>query len=295
MIKTLDHPYGDLIGGRWLRGNLHTHTTASDGELPMQEVIDAYAELGYDFLMISDHDICTTAGDYAGVDARNMVLIAGNEISANGSHLLHVDANRRIEPLPQRQQVIDDANASGGFIIVNHPNWKATFDYCSIEKLQEWIDYTGMEIYNGVIGRLDGSSYAVNKWDMLLHAGRRVWGYANDDCHRLDSDLALGWNVVYAADRSSAGIVDALRHGRFYASTGVELTAITVDGLKVIVETKDARRIIAIGGVGKRLAIADDKAIEFDVAPHETSYVRFECWGDGERFAWTQPFIVSGE
>ena len=31
-MKSLEHPYNDLTGGQWLRGNLHTHTTRSDGD-----------------------------------------------------------------------------------------------------------------------------------------------------------------------------------------------------------------------------------------------------------------------
>ena len=32
----LDHPYRGLTGGQWLRGNMHTHTTQSDGAKPPQ-------------------------------------------------------------------------------------------------------------------------------------------------------------------------------------------------------------------------------------------------------------------
>ena len=39
-----------------LKGNLHTHTTFSDGRLPADEVVARYRELGYDFLAITDHD-----------------------------------------------------------------------------------------------------------------------------------------------------------------------------------------------------------------------------------------------
>jgi len=39
-----------------LKGNLHTHTTFSDGRRPIDEVIARYRELGYDFLAITDHD-----------------------------------------------------------------------------------------------------------------------------------------------------------------------------------------------------------------------------------------------
>ena len=39
-----------------LKGQLHTHTTFSDGTMTPQEVADAYAALGFDFLAFTDHD-----------------------------------------------------------------------------------------------------------------------------------------------------------------------------------------------------------------------------------------------
>jgi hypothetical protein len=39
-----------------LKGQLHTHTTLSDGTMTPQEVADVYAGLGYDFLAFTDHD-----------------------------------------------------------------------------------------------------------------------------------------------------------------------------------------------------------------------------------------------
>ena len=39
-----------------LKGNLHAHTTFSDGRRPIAEVIARYRELAYDFLAITDHD-----------------------------------------------------------------------------------------------------------------------------------------------------------------------------------------------------------------------------------------------
>jgi hypothetical protein len=40
----------------WLRGNLHAHTTYSDGVKTPQELLDEYEALGYDFLAITDHE-----------------------------------------------------------------------------------------------------------------------------------------------------------------------------------------------------------------------------------------------
>jgi hypothetical protein len=82
-----------------------------------------------------------------------------------------------------------------------------------------------------------------------------------------------------------------LRNGRFYASTGVTIKDVRVDGTRIRVETADAERIVALQQVGKRFAQVDGTAIEVDV-PDAATYVRFECWGRGERFAWTQPFFV---
>ena len=290
----LDHPYTNLSGGQWLRGNLHTHTTRSDGDRPPQEVLDDYADRGNDFLMISDHDICTSTDDYAQWNTRNMTMIPGNEVTAAGPHLLHVGGERRIDPHPDRQRVIDEVRAAAGFAIMNHPNWQEHFDHCPLAKLQAWDGYAGIEIYNGVIGRLHGSPYATDKWDMLLAAGRRVWGFANDDSHAAEGDIGLGWNVAYVTDPTPAGVINALAAGRFYASTGVTISDIAVDGRRIRIEAPDARRIVALTDVGRRLAVSDDSDIEIE-CPQGARYVRFECWGDGEQFAWTQPFWSTTE
>lgn len=285
-----DYTYGNQSKGQWLRGNLHAHTTRSDGAREPQVVIDDYAARGYDFLMISDHDIYTSQEDLAAWDPKGMVLIPGNEITRGGPHMLHVNADRYVEPVPGRQAVIDNATAGTGFVIVNHPDWQAGFNHCPIEKLQEWRGYSGIEIYNGVIGSLDGSPYAMRKWDTLLAEGRRVWGFANDDSHKAE-DVALGWNTVWAEERTPHAITDALQAGRFYASNGVEITAIRAEGRRIAIETENAKRIVAITKWGHRIATADGNRIEVE-SPHDAPFVRFECWGSGEKFAWTQPFFA---
>jgi predicted metal-dependent phosphoesterase TrpH len=42
-------------GGRFFRGNLHCHSSRSNGLLGPEEVVSAYREAGYDFLCLSDH------------------------------------------------------------------------------------------------------------------------------------------------------------------------------------------------------------------------------------------------
>ncbi|MBU6151765.1 MAG: hypothetical protein KGR25_09965, partial [Chloroflexi bacterium] len=52
--------------GAWFRGNLHCHTTESDGNVSPSDAAAGFANLGYDFLAITDHDRIT---DPATVDA----------------------------------------------------------------------------------------------------------------------------------------------------------------------------------------------------------------------------------
>lgn len=290
-MAVVESPYGDLVGGRWLIGNLHAHTTRSDGQRDPQAVVADYAGRGHGFLMISDHDAWLSAQECAALDTRGLILIPGNEITANGPHLLHVGAGGPVEPVADRQQVVDAAARAGGFAVFNHPNWFADFDHCPQELLERVQGYLGLEIYNGVISRLPGSPYATNRWDMLLSRGRRLWGFANDDSHAAQIDVGLGWNAAYVTEETPAGVVEALRRGRFYASTGVEITSIEVDGPRICVETENAHRVVALREGAQRFAQVDAPSIEVEV-PADARYVRFECWGCGEAFAWTQPFFV---
>ncbi|HUW59727.1 MAG TPA: CehA/McbA family metallohydrolase [Candidatus Bathyarchaeia archaeon] len=283
-------PYKNEWTG-WLRGNLHTHTANSDGPLDPQATIDVYAGKGYDFLVITDHDLVS---DLAGLDARGMVLIPGNEVTANGPHVLHVGATRHVAPDPDRQRVVNEICADGGLSVFCHPNWESTFNHCPQEKLEQYEGYTGLEIFNGVAVWVEGNPYATDRWDRLLSQGRHVWGFADDDCH-IETDLGVGWNVVQSAgERTAAAILEGLREGRFYASTGVTIERIRSKGLTIEVRTREKAKISVITNHGRRVAVTEGKKLAFTVPPKPAfSYFRFECSGFGDRKAWTQPFFIS--
>src|SRR5947207_13106587 len=66
-----------------LRGNLHAHTTFSDGVLPPEGLIAEYETLGYDFLAITDHDALITEGYWEAIAklAPKLLLFSGVELS----------------------------------------------------------------------------------------------------------------------------------------------------------------------------------------------------------------------
>jgi hypothetical protein len=100
--------------------------------------------------------------------------------------------------------------------------------------------------------------------------------------------------MVHVKEPTVPAISAALADGRFYASTGVTLRNIDVNGTRIRIETDNADRIIASTIHQKRFAIVDQSRIGVDLMdyPEVEKYVRFECLGHGEQFAWTQPFFI---
>ena len=303
---TFNNPYGKLTGGRWIKGNLHVHTTNSDGSLTPQQVIDCYESLGYGFLMLADHDYFTSSEELGAYHSESMILIPGNEITRNGPHILHVNAGTLVEPLLDRQKAIDSINADGGLAVLNHPNWLKDFNHCPQHSIDTWQEYTGIEIFNGTIHTLPGSPYATDRWDMVLADRRRIWGFAGDDAHEQE-EIGRGWIVVYTQEFSVEGIMQSLKNGSFYASTGVVIKNIEVDLNCIKIETENARKIVAVVDYNYRLKEVEGKEIQlefegtlpradkFKMFCHPNGrarYIRFECWGETEQFAWTQPFFI---
>jgi hypothetical protein len=288
MNAKIESPYFQGPGAIWLRGNLHTHTQNSDGAATPQEVISHYASLGYDFLMLSDHDVLA---DYRGLDACGMTLIRGVEVCGGGRHMLAVGARKLVNPQSDLQRQIDEINRNSSFVVLCHPNWEDDYDHYPYSELSALKGYKGIEIFNGVVVRLAGNHLATDKWDRLLAAGRRVWGYANDDAHAL-GDTRLGWNVVRAKSRTPAAILAALKNGSFYASTGVEISEIRVEGSHLHIESPNTDRFAIVTPGSCQVAVVDGGVLDYDASELAAPYFRIECMGRGGAMAWTQPMAI---
>ena len=53
--EAFENPF--RIPGQWVRANLHTHTTRSDGTLDPRDVAQWYWNNGYDVLALTEHDV----------------------------------------------------------------------------------------------------------------------------------------------------------------------------------------------------------------------------------------------
>ncbi len=282
------NPYA-RAAGRWLQGNLHTHTSPASGcsVVPPAEMLAMYEAKGYDFLSLSDHMSMIEA------PATRLTLIPGIEWnSAMGEHAgvyaVNADYPRAAIEIHDQTELLARHAGADALLILNHPNWQLTSHYRR-EALLEREGYDGIEIFNGVIERLQGYAISTDKWDYLLVQGRRVLGFANDDSHA-PCDVALGWMMVRTTDESAAGILRALRAGQFYCSTGVTIGDVGREGNTVRVSSPDAQEIRAVGDGGVCFSRTMGNTATFSFDDIGAEYVRFELYGTGAAMAWTQPW-----
>ncbi|MBN1672767.1 MAG: PHP domain-containing protein [Kiritimatiellae bacterium] len=280
------NPYA--AGGRfWLKGNLHTHTTCSDGRLSPEEVIRIYERMGYGFLSITDHGRVSSGNGVA----TELALLPGAELGPRHMCVIGLDpariANRAGDSSQQR---ITRNVKRRNIVILNHPDWQAREHY-TIDELKALSGYTGIEIYNSVIERLAGSPLSTAKWDRLLGSGMRVLGFATQDAHRAGDHLDCC--CVVRVNRSSrAAVFNALARGNFYCYYGVAITDIGRRRDRVFVATENATLIRFVGKDGKILAKTRGQSAEYTFGKGtDTDYVRIECLGTGEEISWSQPFF----
>jgi len=307
MRATFTSPYFDLAEpSRWLRGNHHSHSTVSDGTAEPLELVRAYEDAGYDYLALSEHDVFLDPDELR--PHTSMCILPAVEVTSRyGQTLLHLGADRALPPRElEPRQIMEQVHAGGGLFVFNHSNWKPRPDYATDELLDGMTGLRGMEIYCGVIERLPGEARATDRWDRLLSRGWRVFGHGTDDVHD-EEDRFVAWNCVQwpaGSDSEPGQIVQALGTGRFYASTGVEVSAVgtTCAGHGAVVKSDaDEVRWVTRDGVIVKKEAGGEGQIEVDelldvahvgvaVEAGNAVYVRAECLGRGCAAAWTQPF-----
>ena len=283
--------------GNWYRGNLHTHSTASDGLRTPQEAADWYREQGYDFMAMTDHDVLT---DVAGLSAPGFLVLPGQEAHPDRNllgevyHLLAVGSQRGLafdENTPV-QEAIDALRDAGGLVFLAHPYWAGM----TLPDMLPLQGLAGIEVYNTVCD-LFAKGVSASHWDDLLARGRLLWGLAVDDAHWFGGDSGRGWVWVKAPALTREDVLDALAAGCFYASQGPRIEAFEVAGGEVYVRCSQVRSIafVSLLGHGRRYWATDDAHLLTEAGflrQKLRGYVRVECTDVQERMAWSPPVLL---
>src|SRR5215470_9246315 len=127
----------ELLGGseRWYRGNLHTHSTRSDGALSPEAVVRTYREHGYDFVAVTDHFLASFGfpiTDTRDLRTPHFTTLIGAELHAPRIeagvlwHLVAVGLPVDFPPLRAWEtgpELAARAAATGAFVGIAHPAW----------------------------------------------------------------------------------------------------------------------------------------------------------------------------
>ena len=190
--------------GRFWRGNLHTHSTLSDGALEPRAVVDAYKNAGYDFMMLSEHFIGNfdwPIADTRSFRSNSFTTIIGSELHApetSVGELWHIVAAglpldfAQAAPGESGAQIAWRAREAGAFIGIAHPAWSQL----TIEDGRAIDSAHAVEIYNHGCAVENDRGDGFYLLDQLLNEGRRLGAFATNRHEQCGLDRAVDVSAV---------------------------------------------------------------------------------------------------
>jgi predicted metal-dependent phosphoesterase TrpH len=286
--------------GRFWKGNIHTHSTASDGVRAPEAVCATYREAGYDFLALTDHFMAKYG--FPIVDTRpfrrpGFTTILGAELHAPATalgetwHILAVGLPADFAPLLPGETgpaLAARAAAAGAFVAIPHPGWYAL----TAEDAATLPGAHAVEVYNHTSQLRTERGDGVYLADQLLAGGRRIGLIAVDDAHFACMDAFGGWVMVKAEANEPEALLDALKAGRYYATQGPLIHDVAWDAETVEITCTAAASVMVLGR-GSRAAQSVAPGQTRVRLPHAAlkagGFARVVVADAAGRRAWTNP------
>ncbi|MFP3853919.1 MAG: CehA/McbA family metallohydrolase [Anaerolineales bacterium] len=197
-------------------GNLHCHTTYSDGWGTHNEIAAAAMRAGLEFVVVTDHNVLVKGADgYRYRDDKRILLLTGEEVHdqtrhPQKNHLLVYETGEELAHLAaDPQKLIDGVNRNDGCCFLAHPVDPSAPLFG--EDDLSWVSwevegYTGLEIWNfmtefkSTLTSWPRAIYyayrpehiatgpfpeTLARWDQMLAAGRRVFAIGGSDAHAM--------------------------------------------------------------------------------------------------------------
>jgi len=282
------------------KGNLHMHTTASDGRLTPAQAIACYREQGYHFIAITDHDTvaCPTHTDAGMLILSGIEL--GYELPGEELHLVGLHVPQGIEAkLENRfgpQVAIDEIRQSGGRVIVAHPAW-SLLSHGTLSALRQ---VSAAEIYNSMSTmprnclRADSSSLL----DAAASHGSLFPLVAVDDAHFYDGEQCRSYVMAQAESLTAEAILRALDERRFYATQGPRIHRLYVTKGRLVMDCSPVSAIVFYSNltwVTGRCRMGENLThSEYDLtAQRGETFVRCQLIDAQGLSAWSNPICLA--
>lgn len=201
---------------RVLKGDLHTHTLASDGVQSAGELAQRALRHGLDFLAITDHNQMVTSDALPHLPG--LTVIPGVEWTHYQGHANFLGSEKPYdEPFvthtpEETLNRFKSARERGATITINHP----FEEVCPFTLDLNTLPFDCIEVWNGPMRK--SNFKAVGLWHSLLVAGKKIAISGGSDYHRDALFLYPGGptTCVYAMSASPTDILFALRQGHAY-------------------------------------------------------------------------------
>jgi hypothetical protein len=294
--------------GKFWRGNLHTHSTRSDGRRSPEEVCKMYREAGYDFLALTDHFVASCGWpitDTRLFRTETFTTLIGAEIHTaqhgmelgNTWHLVAVGLPFEFAQAPEEEtgpELAKRALEAGAFVVAAHPQWFAMTE----RDLLSLDDIHGLEIYNASASDDNDCAESAYMLDLVLARGKRLFACATDDAHFIPNsrERLAGWVMVKSETLEPDALLAALKAGDFYSSTGPEIVDMSLEpGKHLAVRCSPADRVFVMGIPTEYKSVGEQgmTEAEFDLTGWRSPYLRVLVRDAFGRKAWSNPIWLS--
>lgn len=211
-------------GWRWYKGDLHLHTIYSDGQWDVCELLEVARFWNLDFLAITDHNDVRAYPEALKCGLPNPLVLPGVELGKEGGHAIALNVQERVYYRDQARDwdmkaAADAVHAAKGLFYIAHPYTDEPG--CRWEHPLILEECDAFEIWNGEPWVKDGNDLSLETWHNWLNGGRRLPGVAGSDAHCI-RHLRPGtaFNHVYAPALSKTALLNSIREGRLFVSSG---------------------------------------------------------------------------
>lgn len=291
------------VEGKWFKGNIHTHTSISDGAWSPDRVVEEYKSNGYDFIFVTDHN---RVADISHLSSDDFLVLNGAEFDLGRSelgysyHIVALGLKENISGVSELepQVLIDTLKSKGAETVLAHPYWSGL----TVNDIVKLNGYIGLEVFNSTCFFSIGKGHSVIHWDQALDKGKLLWGFAVDDTHQhfdeyRQIDICHAWIMVKMPSLTEENVMNSIRFGLFYSSNGPHITDISIEDDRIIASTSEVKVINFIANAynGRSFTAPAEKFIttaEYRIRGGER-YIRVECFDERGRTAWTNPLLLA--